>query len=87
MASKQKGIIEKYFDSYVKEFKKSRKRSAKMTKKLMNADVKIKKNFYKRITSGPKKIEFILTVLFIIVVFFLFWKKSKNPEFLSNISK
>ena len=35
------------WEQYKKEFKKSRKRSRKQTFKLMNVDVKMKKNLYK----------------------------------------
>lgn len=85
MASK--GIIERYLDSYAKEFKKSRKRSAKWTKKIMNADSEIKKNFYKRITKGPKRLDIFIKIVFVIFVFILFWKKAKNPEFLEKTEK
>lgn len=76
------------WEQYKKEFKKSRKRSRKQTFKLMNVDVKMKKNLYKSLTGSPKRLERWIGVLFMIFVFVIFFIKAKDPSFLEyNVRK
>lgn len=63
---------------------KIQKKSAKKIKKIFkNADKKERK-LRKLLKNGFRYMEIGVNILFIVVVFFLFWKKSRNPDFLND---
>jgi len=66
------------------DFKKFQKRTRKEINKVFNRSLKNKKRFRKMMKEGPMFMEGAVNVIFILIVFVLFWKKARNPEFLSD---
>ncbi len=64
--------------------KKRQKSRKKLMKKFLRSSRRSQKRIIKILTKGPAYFELIINVLFVVTVFFLFWKKSKDPGFLEN---
>ncbi len=67
--------------------KKRQKKTNKLIKKFMKSSRRSQKRVIKILTKGPAYFEIFVNVIFALVVFFLFWKKSKDPTFLENFGE
>lgn len=67
--------------------KKHTKKSNKLVKKFLRSSRRSQKRMLKILTKGPAYFEIMINVVFAFVVFFLFWKKSKDPTFLENFGE
>ncbi len=67
-----------------RDYKRFQKRLRKKIQKVLKRSIRKKKHFYKMMKNGAQYFEIIINVLFIATVFVLFWKKSRDPEFLSD---
>lgn len=77
---KKKTFLQRCEADLIKIQKKSRKKLRKFFK---NASKK-ERRFRKILKNGARYMEMAVNVLFIGVVFFLFLKKAKDPEFLND---
>ena len=66
--------------------KKEKKINKKM-KKFWRSGPRSKMRKIKMLLKGPKYFEIFVNVLFALVVFFLFWKKSQDPTFLEHFGE
>lgn len=67
--------------------KKREKMHAKLIKKFLRSSRRSQKRVLKILTKGPAYFEILINLLFAGIVVFLFWKKSKNPDFLSDFGE
>lgn len=67
--------------------KKRDKKRNKLMKKFLKSSRRSQKRVLKLITKGPAYFEIFINIIFAAVVFFLFWKKSKDPTFLSDFGE
>lgn len=66
------------------DLKKIQKRNRKKLRKFFANASKREKRFRRLLKNGARYMELTVDFLFIVVVFFLFWKKSRNPDFLND---
>lgn len=67
--------------------RRSEKRINKKLKKFMRSSSRSKIRKIKMLLKAPKYFEIFVNVAFALVVFFLFWKKAKDPTFLEHFGE
>ena len=67
--------------------KKGEKKINKKLKKFMRSGTRSKIRKIKMLFKGPKYFEIFVNIAFALVVFFLFWKKTKDPTFLEHFGE
>ncbi len=67
--------------------KKGEKKINKKLKKFMRSGSRAKIRKIKMLFKGPKYFEIFVNIAFALVVFFLFWKKTKDPTFLEHFGE
>lgn len=83
MFGKKKTFGEKLFEIGKKRSKKNKK----LSRKFLRMSRRSQKRIFKLLTKGPAYFEIFVNIAFGAVVLFLFWKKTKNPDFLSNFGE
>lgn len=74
-----------YFEQLLADIKRQRKKSRKLTRKFIALPVKKKEQLYKKLLRNPKFLEILINVVTLGVVFFIFYRKAKDPDFLSDL--
>ena len=84
-AVKKKFRKKTYFEQLVSDIKRQRKKSRKLTRKFIALPVKKKEQLYKKLLRNPKFLEIVINCITLGVVFFIFYRKAKDPNFLSDL--
>ncbi len=74
-----------YFEQLLDDIKRQRKKSRKLTRKFIALPVKKKEQLYKKLLRNPKFLEIVINCITLGVVFFIFYRKAKDPNFLSDL--